>query len=193
MTERAQHGSIDLPEVGSIPALVELAAEHATAMLLVRPLRGLTDVVGTRVGIDVATHRGLLHVEARVAGVRNGDLDLELAGAGEITQRRNFARVDAGLEVTVVAPDTAAVAVNISGSGAVVSHLDGLAPGDVVELALRLAPADPPIAIRGRVVRENEGNLRAIHFEHVQPADRERIVQFVFARQRFELQRMRPA
>ncbi len=150
MTKRAQRGSIELPEVGSIPALVELTAGQATAMLLVRPL-------------------------------------------GEVTQRRNYARVDAGLEVRVAASSAPTVAVNISGSGAVLSHLDGLASGDLVELLLQLGPAEPPIAISGRVTREGDGHLRAVHFEHVAPADRERIVRYVFARQRLEAQRTRRA
>jgi hypothetical protein len=194
MTQRAQRGSIELPDVGSIPALVELTAGQATAMLLVRPLSALDDVVGTHVGIDVATHRGLLHVDARVAGVRDGELlDLEVAGEGEVTQRRNYARVDAGLEVTVAASSIPTVAVNISGSGVVLSHLDGLASGDLVELSLQLSPSEPPIAISGRVTREGDGQLRAVHFEHVAPVDRERIVQYVFARQRLEAQRTRRA
>ncbi len=171
---------------------MELTAGQATAMLLVRPLGKLDDVVGTHVGIDVATHRGLLHVDARVAGVRDGELlDLEVADEGEVTQRRNYARVDAGLEVRVATSSVPTVAVNISGSGVVLSHLDGLASGDLVELLLQLAPAEPPIAISGRVTREGDGHLRAVHFEHVAPADRERIVQYVFARQRLEAQRTR--
>ena len=193
MSRRAQHGSIALPDLGSVPALVQLDAAYATAVLLVRPLRSLEDVVGSRVGVDLTTARGLLHVEARVAGLRDGEvLDLEVAGGREVVQRRAFARVDAVLEIGV-APGIAASAVNISGSGALVSCLEGLSTGDVVDLSLRLAPHEPPIAIGGRIVRECDGHLRAVHFERVAEADRERIVQFVFERQRLELQRMKRA
>ena len=196
MTARAQHGSIEVPEVGSIPALVELDAERATAMLLVHPLRALDDVVGAQVGIDVTTNRGLLHVDARVAGVGAGDvLELEGAGDREVIQRRDYARVDAVLEAAVAPPGAAeklaAVVVNISGSGAVVSRLDDLAPGDPVEIELQLAPGEPPITICGRVVREMNDQLRAIHFEELTRSDRERIVHFVFERQRLELQRLK--
>ena len=196
---RAQRGSIAVPELGSIPALVEIGAtSHATAVLLVHPLRALDDVVGTHVGIDVTTNRGLLHVDARVAGVRDGEvLDLEVDGDREVIQRREYARVDAVLEVAVApagrADKRAAVAVNISGSGAVVSCLDGLEPGEPVDLWLQLTPAEPPIQISGRIVRETEQHLRAVHFEHLATADRERIVHYVFERQRLELQRMRRA
>ena len=198
MRERASHGSIAVPDVGSIPALVEFDASRATAVLLVHPLRPLDEVVGTRVGIDVTTDRGLMHVDAHVCGVRDGEvLELEVAGERELIQRREYARVDAFLEVAVTAAGAgekqAALAVNISGSGAVISQLDGMAPGDEVEMWLPLAPADPPIKISGRVVRETERHLRAVHFERVAKADRERIVHFVFERQRLELQRMRRA
>jgi PilZ domain len=197
MTERAQHGKIDVPQLGSIPVLVDLVTGHATATLLVRPLRGLDEVVGDSVGIDIATSRGLLHVEARVAGVRDGELlDLEIADEGELVQRRAFARVDAVLEVTVASPPggaerIAAAAVNISGSGAVVARLGGLTIGEAVSLSLRLAPLEPPILISGRIVREFGEHLRAIHFEQLQQSDRERIVRYVFERQRLELQRIK--
>ena len=195
MSSRARHGSIEVPAVGSLPALVEFDAAGGTALLLVRPAgRSLDNVVGAQVCVDVTTERGLLHVDARVAGVRDGEvLDLEVAGGPPaVIQRRGFARVDAVLEVKV-APDIAAVAVNISGSGAVVSRLDGLQPGDPVELSLQLGPHEPPILISGRVVRECEDRLRAVHFERVTQADRERIVHFVFERQRLERQRMNRA
>lgn len=198
MSQRARHGSIAVPEFGSIPALVELDGAHATAVLLVQPLLALDDVVGTHVGIDVTTERGLIHVEAQVAGFHDGEvLELDVSGDREVTQRREFARVDAVVEVAVApphAPSTrAAVAVNISGCGAVVSRLEELTPGDAVDLWLQLGAHEPPIAIRGRVARECTSRLRAVHFEHVQQVDRERIVHFVFERQRLELQRTRGA
>jgi hypothetical protein len=191
MSRRAQHGSIEVPELGSIPALVELDAGHATAVLLVRPLHALDDVVGTQVVIDVATRRGLLHCDARVAALRDGGvLDLEVGDGSEIVQRRSYARVDAVLEATI-ATGIHAFAVNISGSGALLSQLDGGRPGDAVELSLKLGPNEPPISIGGRVVRECDDKLRAIHFDRVAQADRERIVHFVFERQRLEIQRVR--
>lgn len=197
-TRRAQRGSIEVPEVGSIPALVELDTAHAMAVLLVRPLHALDDVVGAHVGLDVTTERGLLHVDALVAGLHDGAvLELEFDGDGEVIQRREFARVDAVLDAAVApgagADTQTAVVVNISGSGAVVSRLEHLAAGDAVDLWLALSRHDPQIKISGRIVREPDRHLRAVHFEYVHQSDRERIVHFVFERQRLELARMRRA
>lgn len=196
MSERARHGCVDVPGFGRLPALVDVEASHASAALLVRPLGDLGDVVGEQVRIEVVSNGGLLQVGARVTAVRAGDvLDLEIAGE-RLVQRRGFARVDAILEVTVApGPDGAerlrAAIVNISGSGAVVSRLDGLEPGDAVELSFAVAAGEPPIEVGARVVRVVDGNLRAVHFERVQQADRERIIHFIFERQRLELQRVR--
>jgi hypothetical protein len=190
VTARGQHATVTLPEIGSFPAVVELDDEHATAMLLVRPLQSLTGTVGSDVQIDIATKRGLLHVDAQVVEASAGEvLELGLTSS-ELVQRRSFVRVDAFLEV-VVTPSTTgqplpAAVVNISASGAVVSRLSGMAVGDDARLDLRLAPYDPPLRIDARVVRKFDEQFRAVHFELIQESDRERIVRFVMDRQRLE-------
>jgi hypothetical protein len=47
--------------------------------------------------------------------------------------------------------------------------------------------------ISGRVVRESDGHLRAVHVERMSPDDRERIARFVPKRQRLELAPTKPA
>jgi c-di-GMP-binding flagellar brake protein YcgR len=137
------------------------------------------------------TKRGLLHLGAQVVQAPEGEvLELDLTGQSELVQRRGFVRVDAFLEVVVTphagnAPIPAAI-VNISGSGAVVSRLAATTVGDAAHLDLRLAPYDPPLAIDARVVRVFDEQFRAVHFELIEEADRERIVRFVFDRQRLE-------
>jgi hypothetical protein len=165
-------------------------ADHATAMLLVRPLQSLAGTIGSDVSIDIATNRGLLHVDAHVVETSAGEVLELLTGHTELIQRRGFARVDAFLEIVVTpgsegTPIPAAV-VNISASGAVVSRMGGMALDDEVRLSLRLAPYEPPLDIVGRVVREFDEQFRAVHFEQIQESDRERIVRFVFDRQRLE-------
>jgi hypothetical protein len=191
MTERGQHATLIVADVGSFPAVVEMDADHATAMLLVRPLQPLAGTVGSEVTIDIATKRGLLHVDAQIVGAPAGEvLELGLTGRQELVQRRAFVRVDAFLEVVVkpVATGEAipAAVVNISASGAVISRLAGLAEGDRANLLLRLAPYEPTLAIECRVVREFDDDFRAVHFEAIMESDRERIVRFVFDRQRLD-------
>jgi hypothetical protein len=195
MTDNARHGKVNAQHVASVPAPADLDPDHATATMLVRPVHGLDEVVDSSVDVDSTTDSGRVQVEARADGVRDGELDLEVADESdgkvaddsEGIQRREFARVDAfgGAEKIATA------AINISGSGAVVSRLGALVIGDAVSLALRLSPTEPPIQINGRIVREFGDHLRAIHFEQVHKADRERIVRYVFERQRLELKRIK--
>jgi hypothetical protein len=191
VTARRKHATVTLPELGSFPAVVDVDADHATAMLLVRPLHPLDETVGSEVQIDMPTNRGLLHLDAQVAQAPDSEvLELHLTGESQLVQRRDFVRVDAFLEVAVTPagsdePIPAAV-VNISGSGAVVSRLANTEVGDIAHLELRLAPLDPPLEIEARVVRAFDEQFRAVHFELIKESDRERIVRFVFERQRLE-------
>ena len=195
MTVRPQHALVDLPGLGCIPALVEIHGAHASAVLLARPIRPIDAMIGEDVAIHLTTKRGVLRLDARILTVAGGErMTLEIHGRCELVQRRSFARVDAFLEVVAVAPPgsartIAAAVVNISAAGAVISRLEGLSPGDPVDLTLTLAPQEPPVEIGGRVVREFDRVLRAVYFERIHDADRERIVRFVIARQRLELKR----
>ncbi len=191
MTARGTHATVVLPELGSFPAVVDMDDAHATAMLLVRPLQPLNAAIGSAVQIDIVTKRGLLHVGAQVVQASDAEvLELGLTGSTQLVQRRAFARVDAFLEAIVTRPSGGppipAAVVNISASGAVISRLAPLKAGDAARLELRLAPHDPPLEILARVVREFDHEFRALHFEEILEADRERIVRFVFDRQRLE-------
>jgi PilZ domain len=199
MSARRQDATVVLPRLGPIPAFVELDGDHATAVLLARPIHPLADLVGEEVAIHVTTERGLLGLDARIAGVEAGErLSLTVHRRRELVQRRSFARVEAVLEVGVAAPPgsattIAAAVVNISASGAVVSRLDGLSIGDPVDLRLQLAPAEPPLEIGARIACDLDDGQLAVHFERIHDADRELIVRFVIARQRLELKRAAPA
>jgi hypothetical protein len=193
MTHRGQHATLILPALGSFPAVVDIDDERATAMLLVRPMQPLAGSVGSEVTIDIATKRGLLHVDAQVVGAPESEvLELGLTGKTKLDQRREYARVDAFLEV-VATPATGeavpAAVVNISAAGAVISKLSCMNVGDSATFSLRLAPLEPPLELVGHVVREFDGQFRAIHFDQIHDSDRERIVRFVFDRQRLERHR----
>jgi hypothetical protein len=194
MTARPQHARVDLPGLGCVPALVEIDGARATAVLLARPIRPLADILGEDVAIHLTTARGLLRLDARIASVPGSErLELDVHTRCDLVQRRTFARIDACLQAVAVAPPgvagISAAIVNLSAAGAVIAGLEGLSPGDAVELSLTLAPHEPPVEIGARVVRQFEGVLRAVTFERIHAVDLERIVRFVIARQRLELKR----
>jgi hypothetical protein len=195
MSAHRQHATVVLPVLGPIPAFVELEGEHATAVLLARPIRPLADLVGEEVTIHVTTGGGQRRLDARITAVGAGErLTLDVHGRCELVQRRTFARVDTSLRVLAMVPPgsgrtIAAEVVNISASGAVISRLDRVSTGDPVELRLELVPGEPPLEIGGRVVGDFDGGLRAVCFERLHDADLEQIVRYVILRQRLELKR----
>jgi c-di-GMP-binding flagellar brake protein YcgR len=197
MSPHRQQARVFLPEFGGIPAVVDFGTDRASAFLMARPIRALTNSVGQVVTIEVTTPRGLLHFDARISGVPQGEeLELEVLGNSQVIQRREFVRVDAIVDVTITPIPRDGMKIegstlNLSGSGAIVSKVGKLNAGDGIDIAMRLGPRGPAIVAGGRVVREFEHGVRAVHFEHLLETDRDQIVRFVFERQRLELQQMR--
>ena len=108
-------------------------------------------------------------------------------GEAEVVQRRAHVRVPAPQEVTIGADDDVsdsahyAHTVDLSGGGMLVSGADWLGPDAVVRFALALGTDTPPIEGRARVVRVREDGKRALMFEAIDEADRQRLIRYVFA------------
>lgn len=197
MTENPQHANVSLPDVGPVAARVALGDGHATAVLLSHPAHPLDGALGATVSVDIVTVRGVLHADARIAGVPSGEvLELDLTGTPELIQRRDFVRVDAFVNVEVQPPDGDSPAIetqtlNVGGGGALIAHMGGYDIADRLHLLLHLTPGDPPLALDARVVRDAGSGVRAVRFEDISTRLRDRLVHFVFQRQRVAMQMVR--
>jgi hypothetical protein len=89
--------------------------------------------------------------------------------------------------------DPSPVAVNLSAQGIAFASHSCLDPDSMVELHLRLRPAERGIAILARVVRcradatATDMYRVALNFEHILEADRQRVARHVFDQQRLAL------
>jgi PilZ domain len=104
-------------------------------------------------------------------------------------QRRSFFRVRAPQRVVVSGDDVGAVetfSVDISGGGMLLRGPVTLQPGARIRFELDLFPGDPPIEGRARVVRAGDGGQRAVVFEEIPRHARERLIRFLFDRERAE-------
>ncbi len=116
-------------------------------------------------------------------------------GSPEVLQRREFVRVRARQPVVLAVSGSATIggtyAVDVSGGGMLLSGPERLALDDHVRFRLHL-DADAA-AIRGmaRVVRCASGNQRALVFEQISRQDRDRLIHFIFDRQREQRARTR--
>jgi c-di-GMP-binding flagellar brake protein YcgR len=107
----------------------------------------------------------------------------------EMRQRRQFLRVNVPQPV-VVSPFTRPPAfthsIDIGGGGMLLRGPAALALDERVGFQLHLEPDTDPVEGLARVVRVTEAQGRAVMFEHIEQRERERLIHFLFARQRAE-------
>lgn len=119
-------------------------------------------------------------------------------GAPPAPQRRAHARVDVVRPVAII-PDGFTVGWlngttrNVSAGGLLVAGADALEHGDRLRVRIELDREDDLLDLLARVARaEDRYGLRGLRLEGVGAAERERIVRYVFARQREALSRRPP-
>jgi PilZ domain-containing protein len=140
--------------------------------------------------LESMTARGLVRLHGRAEWVTHDLVRFHVNGSEELIQRRQFVRVTAAQEVTLddaLGHVTDAKSVNISGGGMLVSGPEELNVDTEVKFVLQLEDGLPAIAGIGRVVRTAREDQRAIVFEHIADGDRDRLIHFIFDRQRRSL------
>jgi hypothetical protein len=173
----------------SLPVSFVQGGEEIVLRLLGDPGSALDRPAG-EVVVESATSRGLMRL--RGTAVRD-DADLvrlTLDGPPQLVQRRQFVRVIAPQDVTLDDESgwyTTTRSLNISGGGMLVSGPADLDLDREIHFALSLGEELAPVTGSGRVVRAASNKQRAIVFEEIRQADRERLIRFIFDRQRAAL------
>jgi hypothetical protein len=171
-------------------ARVERADDDALLLVLLLP-PPVVDEGDEDLGelvLEFSCRRGFVRLGGH-AEIESGDLvrfrDVQ---ALEVIQRRRFVRISAVRPVAVALPDDAGEihtsSVDVSGDGMLLAGPDTLQVGDEVRFRFRTEPDADPIEGVGRVVRVVENGHRAIEFESITPRDRQRLIRFVFERER---------
>jgi hypothetical protein len=155
------------------------------------PLAGDDRVDGTLLAVPGAHGRvreDLLHFLRAV---------VPLAPPRSVSQRRDAARIDLVRPVAMI-PEGFRVGWlngftrNVSAGGVLVAGADALGEGARLRLRFELDSEEDLIDLLARVVRADEAwGLRGLRLEKLAEAERERIVRFVFARQRRALAELR--
>lgn len=188
MTENGP-GRLTLPDdLGELPARVRISDDgRATALLL---NHGHALESGSTVTLDLPTPRGLLHVDAQVTEAGADQVvELDFAGEPELIQRRDNVRVAAFVPILIEGPPPGAPPIDtrtldIGGGGALVAHLGRFDIGQVVNVTMHYSDAAAPISTQATVVRDAGENRRGLRFEGMGAKDRDRLVRFVFERER---------
>jgi c-di-GMP-binding flagellar brake protein YcgR len=162
---------------GHSPDGDEIAAEHVEPLLL-----------------EYASGHGLVRFRGE-AVLEDHDLVRFHAVEGpEVLQRREFVRVEASQPVMVATdegPQVDAHTVDVSGGGLLLTGLDALEIDTPVRFKLHLHTGEAPIEGNARVVRTSADGKRGVVFEEISRQDRQRLIRFVFDRQRAALARTR--
>jgi PilZ domain len=147
--------------------------------------------------VEYVTARGVVRFRGQAVLQERDLVRFEVSAAPEITQRREFVRVPAVQNVALAGAwdgiGTTQIhshALDISGGGMLLSGADELETGSLVRFTLKLGAETDEIAGWARVVRADEQGRRALVFEQIVEDDRQRLIHFVFERQREALAKL---
>jgi c-di-GMP-binding flagellar brake protein YcgR len=138
--------------------------------------------------LEYVSARGVVRFEGQAVLQERDLVRFEVSSAPEVTQRREFVRVPT-VQNVVLGDDTRRAgldgkAIDLSGGGMLLSGGDRLEIDSVVRFRLSLGAGVRDIEGRARVVRGDDEGRRALVFEQIDPDDRQRLIHFVFERQR---------
>jgi hypothetical protein len=146
---------------------------------------------GSTVAIQYTNPRGICRIDGQAQSVDTDLLRVDHTGKIELIQRREFVRIDAMVPVTYEPLELGGwkgrtTTTNVSGGGFMVSGRENLRVDDELAFTLELdgdVREAGPLSGRGRVVRETRGGL-GIEITEIARIDRERLIRWVFARER---------
>jgi c-di-GMP-binding flagellar brake protein YcgR len=190
LPEEGQEVFVIAPSGATINARVRGVADGATELTF--PAAGndpIAVLAGGHVSIQYTNRRGVCRIDgvghqAKVPGL----LRVDHKGKVQLIQRREFVRVDAMIRVTYepIGPSgwlAETTTLNVSGGGFMVSGREGLQIGEVMSFTLELGGGEGDMTVLGRVVRETSSGL-GVEIENIDERERERLVRWVFARER---------
>lgn len=182
-----EHVQLSLPHVGLLPATVSAVEAGAIVLVLAVKDSRVHRLAGQEVAVEYKTGRGI----QRFGGILQIDsgeqLRVVMQGEAERIQRREWARVDAHLPITVkgidepVGGDTQTL--NVSGGGVLIKDKWNLPLGVDVRIELQAEPGAAPIRALGRVVRVAGTDEKGVRIDSISREDEERLVRLVRERE----------
>ncbi len=195
LVARGDHGQLTTETGRQWPVRVSKRHDDDLLLvLLVEPEQFPREQLGT-LTLECITKRGVARFSGH-ATVEGRDLvRFKVVDDPSVEQRREFVRVIAPQPVVLEVEGSAmienALAVDLSGGGMLLNGPDTLALDDRVRFRLHLDADNPPIRGKARVVRCIDGDRRALKFVQITAHDRQRLIHFIFDRQRIARARTR--
>jgi hypothetical protein len=178
--------------IGDLPAMdarvEEISEDYASVGLFKEPEPPLKDIGPIQGIIEAAGPRGLTRLVGTLEqkGSEVDVVTLEFDQGPEVIQRRQFVRIETSTSVVITRADGStltAQTLNLSGAGLLLGGVT-LDMDEVIKLDVDVGEEEPDVHVRGRVVRSPDEGQQGIRFEVIEEGDRERLIHFVFERQR---------
>jgi hypothetical protein len=181
-------GKLTTPAGEEVPVRVFERGQEMLAVLLSVP----DEQLGREpMRLEYSSPHGLVRFRGRATIERQDLLRFPLGELPEVVQRREFVRVGAVQPVVLVSDEDGSAldghAIEVSGGGMLLTGPNAVGVGSVVRFTLHLGDGEGPITGRGRIVRVEAGGRCAMMFDEISQADRQRLIHFIFQRQRAAL------
>ncbi len=182
------------PSGASIDARVK---DAATTSFLLRfdseaadPVELLAD---KQVSLEFTNTRGVCRIIGDALAAPGPALRVNATGTIELLQRRDYVRVEAFVPVTYNpdGPDgwtATAHTLDVSGGGFQIAGAEGLRLGDMMRFTLELGEGEDDVDAVATAVREAGEGAFGMRFVEIVERDRQRLVRWVFARERLARQ-----
>jgi c-di-GMP-binding flagellar brake protein YcgR len=184
--------NLQLPHVGSLPAIVDVVEPGAIVVAVAVKDSRVARLDRAEATVEVTTARGIQRYAGTlqlIGGIEM--LRVLLQGEAERIQRREWARIEAVVPVSVRALDGdgggETHTLNVSGGGILVADPWQLPIGTDVRIELEVEPGQPRVRALGRVVREPSRGQKGVRIDDLSREDEERLVRFVRQRERAAL------
>jgi PilZ domain-containing protein len=144
------------------------------------------------VSLEFTNLRGVCRIAGTAQAVADS-LRVDTTGEAELIQRRDYYRVEAFVPVTYqpYGPDGATVTANtldVSGGGFRIADAEGLRLWDMLRFTLELGEGEDPVQAVAQAVREADEDAFGMRFVEIVERERQRLVRWVFARERLARQ-----
>lgn len=182
-------GKLNVPGQDAVPVRVfERGSDVLMLVILLDADTGLAPEPTEPMLLEYSSGQGLVRLRGEASREERDLIRFSAQAPAEILQRRDFVRLEAGQPVALTDPSggepVRTHAIDISGGGMLVNGLADLDEGRRLRFHLELGPGEPPVEGTARVVRTEGQEHRGLVFEAISATERQRIIHFIFDRQR---------
>jgi hypothetical protein len=187
-----KEGKLTTPAGEHVPVRVfERGGDQLVLVLMLEANEDLQPSTAEPLSLEYVSTQGLVRFSGEAVLEGRDLVRFTVAAEGEVVQRREFVRVEAVqpvvLAIGVNGEPINTHAIDVSGGGMLLSGPDSLPLDCTVRFSLHLGAHLAPIEGRAQVVRNDDEGRRALVFDDISSADRQRLIHFVFEHQRAAL------